>query len=353
MEQRSQVAGVRKRPGMYVGDTDDGSGLVHLVLEVVANAYDPYMLGRCSSIGLTIAADGTTTVDDDGPGIAVGGGNGVPPIDVMLTQLSTRPTVDGHRPHVHLGLGGLGLVVVNALSDRFELVTVRDGIEARTTYARGEVVEPLTTTPTERPSGTTIRFRPDPLIFRHARVPRVELTRTLEDLSFLAPRLRVRWSIEGDQVAARGLVGRVALGVPCSFEDVACHRGSYDTAQGPIDVEVALAWRFGANEPPMIDSFVNLARTRADGTHVKGLLDGVHAFLGAGRRPSNALGLVALVSVVLTDVLYGNPTKDRLDSPEARAPVREAVNTALEAWALTHAEQVDALRKRHKALTAP
>ncbi len=356
MDPPSPVANVRQRPGMYVGDTNDGSGLLDLVLEVVANAYDPYMVGRCSSIGLAIAADGTITVEDDGPGIAVGGGDGMPPLDVMLTQLSTRPTVDGHRPHVHLGQGGLGLVVVNALSERFELSTVRGGVEARTTYARGEIVEPLTTTPTKRPSGTTIRFRPDPVIFRHARVPRIELTRALDDLSFLAPRLRWRWSIEGDEVSARGLVGRVALGVPCSFEDVACHRGSYETAQGPIDVEVALAWRaapLDANAPPTIDSFVNLARTRADGTHVDGLIDGVHAFLGAGRRPSDALGLVASVSVVLTDVLYGNPAKDRLDSPQARAPVREAVKTALEAWAPTHADEVDALRRRRTPLTAP
>ena len=117
---------------MYVGGTDDGSGLVHLVLDVVANAYDQYLAGRCSSISLTIAADGMITVEDDGPGLPAAGGNGLPPLDAMLTQLSTRPTVDGHRPHVHLGLGGLGLFVVNALSEQFDLVSVREGIEVRT-----------------------------------------------------------------------------------------------------------------------------------------------------------------------------------------------------------------------------
>jgi DNA gyrase subunit B len=118
---------------MYVGDTDDGSGVIHMVLEVVANAYDQHLAGRCAKITVEIAADGTITVEDDGPGFPVHGGDGLPPIDVLLTRLSTRPTVDGHRPHVHLGVGGLGLFVVNALSERFELVSVRDCVEAKTT----------------------------------------------------------------------------------------------------------------------------------------------------------------------------------------------------------------------------
>src|SRR3569832_945475 len=198
---------VRKRPGMYVGDTEDGSGLVNLILGVIANAYDHHLAGRCSNISMTIAADGTVSVEDDGPGFCSAGGDGLPPLDTILTQLSTMPTVDGHRPHVHLGLGGLGLAVVNAASEHFELVSVRDGTEVRARYVRGELVEPIATTDTKRASGTRIRFRPDPDIFKHVRVPRAELTRILEDLSFLAPKLRLGWSIAGDDLAARGLVG--------------------------------------------------------------------------------------------------------------------------------------------------
>ena len=192
---------------MYVGDTEDGSGLVNLILDVIANAYDHHLAGRCSNISMTIAADGTVSVEDDGPGFSSVGGDGLPPVDTILTQLSTRPTVDGHRPHVHLGLGGLGLAVVNAASEHFELVSVRDGTEVRARYVRGELVEPIATTETKRASGTRIRFRPDPDIFKHVRVPRAELTRILEDLSFLAPKLRLGWSIAGDDLAARGLVG--------------------------------------------------------------------------------------------------------------------------------------------------
>lgn len=343
------VGSVRKRPGMYVGDTDDGSGLIAMVLEVVANAYDQYLAGRCSSVSLTIATDGTVTVEDDGPGFAAAGGDGVPPLENVLTRLSTTPTVDGHRPHVHLGLGGMGLAVVNALSEQFELVSVREGTELRTKYARGELVEPIATTPTKRASGTTIRFRPDPTIFKHVRIPRAEITRTLEDLAFLAPQLRFRWSIEGDDTAARGLVGRVALDVPCAFDEVARAHESYETAKGPIEVEVVLAWRtsqFRANAEPVIHSFVNLGRTRGDGSHVDGMLDGIRAFLGGGRRAANATGLVAAVSVILADVIYGSPTKDRLDTPEARKPVSEATQKALAAWALAHPLAADYIKSR-------
>lgn len=123
-------AAVRKRPGMYVGDPDSGDGVLHLVLELVANACDQTFVGKSSTVDLDVAADGTITVADDGPGMRVEGGDGLPPIDVLLTRYSNRPTVDGHRPHVHLGRGGLGLFVINALSERFELVTVRGGVEA-------------------------------------------------------------------------------------------------------------------------------------------------------------------------------------------------------------------------------
>ncbi|HLL21147.1 MAG TPA: ATP-binding protein [Kofleriaceae bacterium] len=347
MDELSPIGAIRRRPGMYAGDTDDGSGVINLVLEVVANAYDQYLAGRCSSVVLTFAADGTITIEDDGPGFAAAGANGLPPLDKLLTELSFRPTVDGHRPHVHLGLGGLGLCVVNALSEEFELVSARDGTEVRAAYARGEVVTPTATTKTQRANGTRIRFRPDPVIFAHVRVPRVELTRILEDLTFLSPTLRVRWSFDGDDNAARRLVARVALDVPCAFAEVAHMCATYETANGPMQVEVALAWRtspFSAITEPVIHSFVNLRRTPEHGQHVAGMLHGVRAFLADARIPPHTNGLVAAVSVVLADVIYGNPSKDRLDSPEARGPVSDATQRALAAWAIAHPLAIAHLR---------
>lgn len=350
IDPRSHIAGVRLRPGMYVGNADGGDGVLNMVLEVVANACDQHFAGRCSLIDVAIVADGTITVVDDGPGMPVHGGNGLPPLDVLLTQNAGRPTVDGHRPHVHLGMGGMGLFAVNALSERFEIATIHRGIEARAIYARGEPIELLASVPTTRPSGTRIRFRPDPAIFRYPRVPRARLVERLEDLSFLLPGLTLRWQVAGDDLVAGGLAARVAFHRGCPLDEVASHRGSFDTASGPIDVEVALAWhdlQWHASAQPTFDSFVNLERSVSHGTHVEGLIDGITAFLGPGRRRKHVLGVVAAVAVVLSDVKWGNPTRDRLDSPEARAPVAEATQQALSRWAEAHPGAAAALRE-HK-----
>jgi DNA gyrase subunit B len=305
-----------------------------MLLEVLANSYDQYLAGRCSRVSIEIAANGTITIEDDGPGI---GADGVArlPLEQLLGHKSDRPTVDGHRPHAHLGLGGMGLFVVNALSDPFELRSVRDGSEVAVSYARGRLVGPLATRVVDRTSGTRVRFRPDPAIFRFQRAPRTELSRQLEDLTFLAPGLSLAWKIDGDDTASAGLAARVALEVPCAVGDVATHRASYTVKGEPIDVDVALAWRRSpghVNREAAIDSFVNLARTRRHGTHVDGLLEGVRTFLG-GRREATTAGLVAAVSVVLADVKYGEPDKSRLESMDAREPVETATQAALEDWA--------------------
>lgn len=348
----NDIARVRMRPGMWIGNADGGDGALNMVLEVVANACDQHFAGRCSMIDVEVAAGGAITVVDNGPGMPVHGGSGMPPLEVLLTRRSDRPTVDGHRPHVHLGQGGLGLFIVNALSERFELETVRDGVETRALYVRGEPIEPLASVPTARLSGTRIRFRPDPAIIRYPRVPRARLAQRLEDLSFLLPRLTLRWQVAGDDLAAGGLAARVAFHLACPLEEVASHRGAFDTTSGPIDVEVALAWRamqWHAFESPVFDSFVNLERSAAHGTHVQGLIDGITGFLGPGPRRQHAAGVVAAVAVVLSDVKWGTPRRDRLASPEVRAPVAEATQRALACWAESHPAAAAALREHKRA----
>jgi DNA gyrase/topoisomerase IV subunit B len=133
--------------------------------------------------------------------------------------------------------------------------------------------------------------------------------------------------------------------------EVASHRASFDTTSGPIDVEVALAWRsrqWHANDEARIDSFVNLERSRSHGMHVDGLIDGVVAFLGRGRRVRHTAGMVAAVAVILADLTWGNPMRDRLDSPEARAPVADATQRALARWAEVHPDAAAALRDRKR-----
>jgi DNA gyrase subunit B len=347
-ESLTPIEAVRKRPGMYVGGTG-GTGVLHLVLEVVANALDQYLAGRCTTIAIAIAGDGMITVEDDGPGISAEAREGRPPLDVLLHRPSNLPTVDGHRPHVHLGLGGLGLFVVNALAERFELRSVRDGVEASIAYERGQLAEELVTRSTARPDGTTIRFRPDREIFEHPRLGRDTLARQLEDLSFLVPGLALRWSVEGDDMARDGMVGRVALATPCQLDEVAHHSGTYPTSSGPIQVSVALAWR-GQNEP-YVDSFVNLGRTRDHGHHVDGLAAGIRRFLG-GRQQQRHAGLVAAVSIVLADVTYGEPTASRAVAPQAKPVVAEATVAALEAWAERRPERAAEIRARVKPRAA-
>jgi DNA gyrase subunit B len=340
------VASIRKRPGMFVGGLGE-EGVLQLVLEVVANVYDQYLARRCGAMGVEIDADGTITVNDNGPGILL---DDAVTLDKLLTTYSTRPTVDCHRPHMHLGMrAGLGLVVVNALSERFDLVTVNNGREARISFARGELVEPLAMVGGVRQTGTTLRFRPDPSLFAHSRVSRTALASVLEDLSFLSPGLAITYRFGGDDVAREGLRGRVAVAVQCPTSEVAHLMERHETAKGPIDVEVAVGWRtsgFEAMEEPRLHSFVNFARTPEHGVHVDGLIDGVCAFLGTDNRTECVEGLVAAVAVVLADVQYGNPSKNRLATPETQAPVASATRKALDEWANTHPEQCAALRAR-------
>ncbi len=208
------IADVRQRPGLFVGDTG-GSGVLNLVLELLANSYDQHVAGRCSRVAIELLADATVIVEDDGPGLAAD----LPPLHQVLTTMSTAPTVDGHRPHIHFGAGGAGLFVVNALSERFTICTVSRGMLTTASYTRGVVSEPVATMATAKRAGTRITFRPDPQIFMHPRVPRAELARYLEDLSFLSPQLTLTTAIHGDAIAARGLAARVAIEVPCALTD--------------------------------------------------------------------------------------------------------------------------------------
>ncbi|HEY1817476.1 MAG TPA: ATP-binding protein [Kofleriaceae bacterium] len=290
---------VRARPGMYVGDTQDGSGVLHMVLELVGNAIDQHWAGKCSRVDVAIGSDVAITVRDDGPGLAE-------PARYFERQ-SDRPTFDGHRPHVHVGLGlrGFGLFVVNALSERLGVSTVRDGVEARAVFERGELVEPWSQISTKAPSGTTIRFRVDPQLFGHRVPPHELLEQRLEELAHLLPTLDFCRNQTGV-----GLPGRVARRIGCAVGDVAHTREVIETPGGPIDVELALA--FGQGETS-IESFVNLSRTPDGGTHVDGLLAAIDEHRGGG--------LVGAASLILADVAFGGPTRDRLVTPAARDAV--------------------------------
>lgn len=347
MERRFDIGVVRQRPGMYVGNTDDGSGVLNVLLELLSNAVDQHLAGRCRTASITIDADETITIADDGPGLPVDGSDRLPPIEELLTTLSLKPTVDGHRPHVHLA-SGVGIAVCNAVSERFTLVTVRDGRSTTITCARGEVVAPRVTTPSPAPTGTTITFRPDPLVFQQLHVPRHTLAERLHELSFLVPGLAVRCSMGPDPIARRGLAGLVAARTPCDPAQVAHRRESTSIESGPLDLEVALAWRrsYEPDQEPRIEAFANLGRNRDGGSHTQGLHLGLKRFVGVERHEACKRGLVAAVAVVLADVHYGSPSQDKLVTPAVCEPVAVATLRALEAWAEACPEAAQALRAR-------
>lgn len=345
------VASVRKRPGMYVGNCDgNGEGVINLVLEVVANSLDQHLAGRCKRTMISVAADGEIEIDDDGAGVQV-------PLDKLLTVASHTPTVDGHRPHAHLGPsgGGLGLFVVNALSERFMITSVVDGAETTVRCERGQIVDGPRQQATSRGNGTTVRFVPDATIFTTQHVPRGALTAVLDDLALLQPQWSLTWSFASDAVHTQGLAGRVAMSAGGSFADVATYTATYELAERPsgqdaakITVTVALAWRSGydADAPAAITSIVNWRRTIEHGDHVDGLFDGIAEFASPASCEAVARGLVAEVAVVLDDVHWGAPRKDLLVTPTVRAPVAMATREALQRWAVAQPELAKALRER-------
>jgi DNA gyrase subunit B len=296
---------VRMRPGMYIGDTDTGAGMHHMLWEVVGNCIDEHLRGGASVVSISIDGD-FVTVEDDGRGIPVGParpGADTSIAEMVMTSLSVAGTRFGESPHVHLSssLHGVGVAVVNALSSRFEVDIWRAGHHYQLAYEMGEPKQRLRELGGCQRSGTRISFQDEEIHCTNGLADHVaHLTRNERG----EPRPPLHWTGEHDKVR----------------------------------VEVALQWTDAADV--RLSGFVSQARTR-EGTHLAGFWDGVRRALeqtdaarirGIHRRElCEALGpgLVAVVHAALYDPVFGNPTKDRLDSPEARVAVSKIVGDGL------------------------
>lgn len=332
---------VRKRPGMYVGDTRDGSGLAHLVWEVLANAVDQHLRGEARRVRIEVFYDGAVEMEDDGGGISMTpvAPEGRPVLEEVLVSMHDRPTFDGHGPHIHLGYGnhGVGLAPVSALCSFFEIETTFRGERARVRTERGLITEPAHSLGPSMQRGTLVRFRPDETVFSSALTPRL-LTARLEEIAWTHPLLEITW--QGKAIPSQGGLAewtraRAFGGLEANFVFAA------RTTLGENFVDIAFGWEREGTRPPSdrrdhagLLSFVNSNRTE-EGTHVQGLFKGLsEVALAYGQRASEdafASRLVGAVHVVLRDPQFGAPTRDLLVTPLAKQLVSEVVQAQLPA----------------------
>lgn len=341
---------VRKRPGMYIGDVHDGSGLHHLVWEVVDNSVDEHLAGHCTEIRITIHMDGSVTVEDNGRGIPVGmHDRGVSAAEVVMTVLHAGGKFDHSSYSVSAGLHGVGVSAVNAVSEWVKLEIRREGKVWFQEYQRGVPVAPLAAIGETSNSGTKTRFKPDPTIFTATEFSFEILASRLRELSFLNAGLVIKLTDERDASGARteeyvyrgGIREFVELlnknKEPIN-EEVIFLTASANTENSTIPVVVSLALQWNSSFQEQVFPYTNNVHNRDGGTHLTGLRAGLtrtlntYAIQQSIIKEKNALtgedcreGLTAVVSVKHPDPSFDSQTKSKLVSSEVKGIVEGVV----------------------------
>ena len=355
---------VRKRPGMYIGDTDDGSGLHHMAFEIIDNAVDEAQAGYATRCELTLSADGSVTVRDDGRGIPTDLHieEGVSAAEVVLTRLHAGGKFNQNSYKVSGGLHGVGAAVVNALSEWMDVRIWRDGQEHFIRFEHGDAVAPLAVVgPSGKPSGTEVTFKPSTGTFTKTEFDHAVLERRLRELAFLnsglsivlrderhAPAQEQLFRFDGGLVAFVEWLDRSktpVLSPPIS--------AATDDAASGIRVEFALSWNDSFHETMLC--YTNNISQRDGGAHLAGFRQALTRVVtkyadGLGKKDSLQLsgedmreGMTAVLSVKVPDPKFSSQTKDKLVSSEVQPVVQAAIADAVSHWFETHPKEAKSI----------